>query len=644
MRNFLFRTFTLVLALVGSNSLYSQERDLPLQFNAEAGKQYRDEQRFAPRGQRMGASLPIPFFDDFSRYSLPTSNPAIPVEWQQWSDNAAFINSTFPLNPMTIGVATLDGLQSDGTPYSDTLYFSTITEAFLDWGLTDSLTSLPINLSGLTPDDSVHLVFHVQGGGLGNAPDEDGILGAEGDSLVLEFYSPLQEGQWARVWAKEGGEDASVFDTIFIAVDDFIYLQDGFRFRFKNYCTQHGALDHWHLDYVLLNDDISPTNFFYDEVAFQYTNNSLLNFGLTSMPWTHYQSSPGLYMRDDIVYSQRNLGITSNITSRCTIAYDGAVLFESDPDANTQSNGYSSFERTLSLNDFVYNTPIAEDTATFEVVVAYNPTDIHPQNDTMRFYQKFTNYYAYDDGSAERAYGLQDGGGKVALRYNTPVDDTLLGAYIYFAPIQYLASDQSFILQAWDDVSGEPGNLLTSEFDNFNFSLPHYYESGPNLFIYYGLTDPVFVSSGNFYIGTLQQSDVSLNFGLDKNTNANATQLLYQLQGSSEWLPSNISGSVMIRPVFRSTLSQWVGKDEENASNGIIFPNPVREMLNVQLPDNYQSCRYRIVDLTGKTVLEGTSANQNALRISTENLAKGAYIIHYVNAENEQQSERFVKE
>jgi hypothetical protein len=207
-----------------------------------------------------------------------------------------------------------------------------------------------------------------------------------------------------------------------------------------------------------------------------------------------------------------------------------------------------------------------------------------------------------------------------------------------------LASDQSFILQAWDDVSGEPGNLLTSEFDNFNFSLPHYYESGPNLFIYYGLTDPVFVSSGNFYIGTLQQSDVSLNFGLDKNTNANATQLLYQLQGSSEWLPSNISGSVMIRPVFRSTLSQWVGKDEENASNGIIFPNPVREMLNVQLPDNYQSCRYRIVDLTGKTVLEGTSANQNALRISTENLAKGAYIIHYVNAENEQQSARFVKE
>jgi hypothetical protein len=621
-----------------------QERELPLQFNAEANRQYADEQRFTPRQQRQGASLPIPFFDDFSRYTLPTANPTIPVEWQQWSDNSAFINSTFPLNPMTIGVATLDGLEADGTPYSDTLYFPTITEAFLDWGLTDELTSLPIDLSGLTPDDSVYLVFHVQGGGLGNAPDADGILGAEGDSLILEFYSPLQEGQWSRVWAKEGGADASAFDTVFVGVSEFIYLQDGFRFRFRNYCTQHGALDHWHLDYVILNDDISPSNFFYDEVAFQYTNNSLLNFGLTAMPWSHFQENPGLYMRDDITYSQRNLGITSNITSRCSIKYNGVSLFESDLDANTNTNGYSAFERTLSLNNYTYNTPSAEDTASFIVEVAFNPTDIHPQNDTMRFQQKFTNFYAYDDGSAERAYGIQDAGGKVALRYNTPIDDTLIGAYIYFEPIQYLASDQSFILQAWNDVSGEPGNLLTSEFDNFNFSLPHYYESGPNIFVYFGFTSPIFVPSGNFYIGTLQQSDVSLNFGLDKNTNANSTQLLYQLQGSSDWLPSNIVGSVMIRPVFRSTLPDWVGTEELNNDESVIFPNPVQGMLNLRLSPEFESCSYRIMDLTGKIVLEGLSANQSTLEINTENLSQGCYVIHYMNGDNEGHTARFVKE
>jgi hypothetical protein len=644
MRTFIQWTIVLATCLACVNSVIAQEYELPLRFNAEANRQYHDEQRFTPRQQRQGGSLPIPFFDDFSRYSLPTSNPAVPVEWQLWSDNAAFINSTFPLNPMTIGVATLDGLESDGTPYSDTLYFPTITDAFLDWGLTDSLTSLPIDLSGLTPDDSVYLVFHVQGGGLGNAPDADGILGAEGDSLILEFYSPLLEGQWARVWAKEGGEDPSVFDTVFVAVSEFIYLQDGFRFRFKNYCTQHGALDHWHLDYVLLNDDISPSNFFYDEVAFQYSNNSLLNFGLTAMPWLHFSNNPELYMRDEITYTQRNLGISSNITSKCTIAYENETLFESGLDANTSSNGYSAFERSLSLNNFTYETPVTVDTASFEVVVAFNPTDIHPQNDTMRFQQKFTNYYAYDDGTAERAYGIQDAGGKVALRFNTPIDDTLIGAYIYFEPIQYLATDQSFILQAWDDISGEPGNLITSEFDNFNFSLPHYYESGPNIFVYYGFTNPIFVPSGNFYIGTLQQSDVSLNFGLDKNTNANSTQLLYQLQGSSDWLPSNITGSVMIRPVFRTTLADWVGLTENIDSRGSIFPNPVGDHLNLQLPQHFDACHYRILDVTGACVLEGYAQHQPLLQIQTSQLSRGCYIIHYSDTENAHHSARFVKE
>jgi hypothetical protein len=623
----------------------AQEVESPLRFNPTAKAQFEAEKRFAPRAQRGGSSLPIPFFDDFSRYSLPTANPAVPLEWQLWSDNAAFINSTFPLNPMTIGVATLDGLEADGTPYSDTLYFPTITEAFLDWGLADSLTSLPINLSGLTPDDSVHLVFHVQGGGLGNAPDADGILGAEGDSLILEFYSPLQQGQWSRVWAKEGGGDPSVFDTVFISVDNFIYLQDGFRFRFRNYCTLHGALDHWHIDYVLLNDGISSSNFFYDEVGFQYPNNSLLNFGLTAMPWTHYQNNPQLYMRDEITFSQRNLGITSNITSRCNISYEGSSQFQSDADANTQSNGYSAFERTLSLNNYNYNTPTTADSASFMVTVAYNPTDIHPQNDTMRFAQKFTNYYAYDDGTAERAYGIQDAGGKVAMRFNAAIDDTLLGAYIYFEPIQYLATDQSFILQAWEDVSGEPGNLITSEFDNFNFSLPHYYENGPNLFVYYAFTNPVLVPAGNFYIGTLQQSDVSLNLGLDKNTNANGTQLLYQLQGSSDWTPSNIVGSVMIRPVFRSTLTNWVGLNETTAlTTGRVFPNPVNNTLHLQLPAEWTICTYRISELAGKTVMTGSSSHQSNLAFSTETLAPGVYIIDYFNPANEHFSSRFLKQ
>jgi len=645
MASFIYRVVVITAFLAAHISIQAQEIERSLGSNAVIKQQFQREQRYAPREQRQVNSLPLPFFDDFSRYSLPTNNPSVPAEWQMWSDNCAFVNNTFPLNPLTIGVATLDGLESDGTPYSDTLFFPTISEAFLDWGLADSLTSLPINLSELTPDDQVHLVFHLQGGGLGNVPDSDGILGAEGDSLIVEFYTPLQGGAWSRAWAIEGGGDATTFQTIFIPVTDFVHLQDGFRFRFKNYGTLHGALDHWNIDYVILNSDIDPSNFFYDEVAFQYTNNSLLNLGLTSMPWTHFQSNPGLYMRDNIAYYQRNLGITANIASRCTISYNDETLFLSEPDANTQSNGYSAFERSLSLNNFVYNTPVGVDTASFDVVVAFNPTDIHPQNDTMRFQQKFTNYYAYDDGSAERAYGLIDAGGKIAVRYNTPIEDTLIGAYIYFEPIQYLATDQSFILQAWNDVSGEPGNLLTSEFDNFNFSFPHYYESGPNIFVYYGFTDPIFLPAGNFYIGTLQQSNVSLNIGLDKNTNANNTQLLYQLQGSGSWSSSSIVGSVMIRPVFRSTLAEWVGVNNNyDTKSAMLFPNPVQDELHVQVGDNSDSIEYRVYDISGKCILTGSSAHQSMVRIATDALSEGSYILHYSNSNGENFNSRFVKE
>jgi hypothetical protein len=642
---FIFRAVALTVLLAVHFFLPAQEIERSLASNAVIKQQFQHEQRHALRQQRQVNSLPLPFFDDFSRYSLPTNNPAIPTEWQMWSDNCAFINNTFPLNPLTIGVATLDGMESDGTPYSDTLYFPTISEAFLDWGLADSLTSLPINLSELTPEDQVHLVFHFQKGGLGNVPDADGVLGAEGDSLIVEFYTPLQGGAWSRAWAIEGGGDATTFQTVFIPVADFVHLQDGFRFRFKNYGTLHGALDHWNLDYVILNSDIDPSSFFYDEVAFQYAGNSLLNLGLTSMPWSHFQSNPDLYMRDNISYSQRNLGQTANITSRCTISYENETLFTSEPDANTQNNGYSAFERSLSLNNFLYNTPDAVDTASFDVTVAFNFTDIHPQNDTMRFQQKFTNYYAYDDGSAERAYGLLDAGGKIAVRFNTPVDDTLIGAYIYFEPIQYMATDQSFILQAWNDVSGEPGGLLTSEFDNFNFSFPHYYESGPNIFVYFGFTDPIFLPAGNFYIGTLQQGNVSLNIGLDKNTNANNTQLLYQLQGSNSWTSSSIVGSVMIRPVFRSTLADWVGMNgPDNTKPALLFPNPVQDELQVQLRDNNTIMHYCIYDISGKCVLSGSNSGQSMVSIATEALSSGSYILRYSNTNGENFSSRFVKQ
>ncbi|MEY3849764.1 MAG: hypothetical protein RJA38_205, partial [Bacteroidota bacterium] len=167
-----------LLFAVSLLSSFSQETETVIRFDAQRNQRFQQEKIWREQGELRGgtASLTLPFFDDFSRYSLPTNDPAVLTTWQRWSDTCAFINTGFPIAPPTIGVATLDGLRADGYPYNFADEFS--------YGSADTLTSLPIDLSTLTATDQVFLSFFYQGGGLGNNPDV-------GDSLIVEFYSPF---------------------------------------------------------------------------------------------------------------------------------------------------------------------------------------------------------------------------------------------------------------------------------------------------------------------------------------------------------------------------------------------------------------------------------------------------------------------
>src|SRR5580698_537300 len=93
----------------------------------------------------------LPFLDDFSR---PGPYPFDSL----WMDNAVFVNTTYPICPYTIGVATLDGVNSEGQPYNPGCPPGTSLPA-------DSLTSRPINLSGYNSHDSLWFSFFYQAGG-----------------------------------------------------------------------------------------------------------------------------------------------------------------------------------------------------------------------------------------------------------------------------------------------------------------------------------------------------------------------------------------------------------------------------------------------------------------------------------------------
>src|SRR6185369_10347041 len=103
-----------------------------------------------------------PFIDDFSRKGI------YPFD-SLWCDSDAFINSTFCDHPITIGVATLDGIDKNGNPHEE---FSSISDS------SDFLTSVPINFD--TSNTGIWLSFYYQPQGLGDEPEVD-------DSLTLQF-------------------------------------------------------------------------------------------------------------------------------------------------------------------------------------------------------------------------------------------------------------------------------------------------------------------------------------------------------------------------------------------------------------------------------------------------------------------------
>src|SRR5580698_8303778 len=199
------KIFLLIVCTTISFVSFAQETILPLRYNNILMHQKKQKENPA-RSQ----SLALPFIDDFS-YAGPYPDP------NKWIDREAFINTTFPINPPTIGVATLDGLNQFGAPYD------TIKQYF--YGPADSLTSQPIDMSIYSAADSVYFSFLYEPGGNGYQPAAD-------DSLILEFKN--SSGVFQEVWADTGFVSNS-FHTAIIPIRDASYFYDGFQFRFRNY-------------------------------------------------------------------------------------------------------------------------------------------------------------------------------------------------------------------------------------------------------------------------------------------------------------------------------------------------------------------------------------------------------------------------
>ena len=80
---------------------------------------------------------------------------------------------------------------------------------------------------------------------------------------------------------------------------------------------------------------------------------------------------------------------------------------------------------------------------------------------------------------------------------------------------------------------------------------------------------------GRIYVGFVQQGEERIHIGLDKSTNTNLDYVWFKFP-STTWTPSEIQGSLMIRPVLRA------GKNVATSTREVmrevvlprLFPNP----------------------------------------------------------------------
>ncbi len=531
--------------------------------------------------------------------------------------------------------------------YHDTVY-QTYNEPLYYYHATDSIHyRFPYQGSDFTPADSIYFSFFYQPQGLGDAPESS-------DSLFVEFYNPVLN-TWDIVYGING-TGSHEFKPVLLPVTNNDYLKNGFRFRFRNIVSITGNddvlglranVDHWNIDYVMLDTGRNKHDTAFKDVAFITPAPNVLE-DLTAMPWKHYvkiqaSNSPwkntiqtrykNLYDQNlpgnDSVYAYRRFMIKNYQYNKSFNKDDGGFLNMGPLEAKT-----FNVKLYARPNDSIFHGIFDDDSAEFEMIhylTIDNSFNINKKNDTVTYLQKFHNYYAYDDGSAEAGYGLVGTKyGKVAYQFNSYKKDSLKAIYFYFnQDYDDTANKINFKLTIWDDNNGVPGETLYSRYSEYPNTDDYYKPVFKGLNHYYPLylQEPVAVS-GTFYVGWEQFYEIFLNVGFDKNTDA-SNHLYYNTQGI--WASSGKSGALMIRPVFGELPPKTNIENQYQPSDDHVklFPNPANREINIKLSPGIEKSGMNILiyDIQGRLIKTFEYNN----RINIFDIPGGIYIVEFNN-------------
>lgn len=548
--------------------------------------------------------------------------------WNVTLNPGVFVNRTWAISPLNVGVCTFDGLDYLGQPYN----FNAVPNSS---GPCDQLTSRYIDLSGYSVADSVYLSFWYQAQGFGYAPNTQ-------DSLILDYNTPSWNPNqsttvWKTMWYSEGFVPAdSGWTQVLLKLDSASYFAKGFRFRFRNYASQCGSNDHWHIDEVYLKAGRTYNDTLIKEASFVYEMPSFLK-DYQAMPWDHYK--PAVHMAGDVNIQLRN---NDNIARNITYTYDvltesGSLIYHypggADNLAPVWNSGYSAYQPHANPDVYpaMFGTGFPQPSDTETYIVRHKLKD-GSRTDSIDFQQKFYNYYAYDDGTAEVGYSLYGANASLAYQYkmeNTNNPDTLVAVQMYFLPVMDVPNldVRQWNLCVWknDGPLGVPGTLIYRQRTQ---QIQHAYET-PDRFVTYTIDSGLVVlqPGQTYYIGWQQYAADRMYIGYDLNTN-HADKVYYNTNGN--WYPSIFTGSIMMRPVFGDVYPHYIdvsGVQEHSYTEGFnLYPNPANTTVTIDVPATVQNPRATILDLSGREVSASVSLSGNKT-LDVSELPAGMYFV-----------------
>lgn len=545
-------------------------------------------------------------------------------ESKWWERNSGvYINNFYCVNPISFGVASFDGTNAEGLPYT--------SEANRTGGC-DTLTSVHLDLGG-TQNQFLNLSFYWQPGSYISQ-----LVPEFNDSLVVQFKNP--ENEWVSVWQKKGTQSEIITPFRFAAIPlEDVFKYDGFQFRFINYGLRNGNFDLWNIDYVRLDNSHNAAD------------SSALDFALTNSPTRllkefhaypidqfNEQATLGTSLFSDTVGGEAiNLnaaGFFNNLSGKFRIISErkGDILAEAP---NSSVNGFGligtkNVRKNLSIPRQEYlPLPFTQEATTLRygfVLDADPEYNLFSNNDTLFSKLNLSSYMAYDDGSAEAAKYVLGTANRGAVRFFLPRTDTLTDIALYFPRTPATETQEiNFTLILYKDIDVE-SNVATPIF-RFPVSLP---ASGDSLnrFTYFSmrlrpLAQRTLEGGKSFFIGwenTVIDNNNEVTLGLDLNSKSPGN-FFYTISG--QWYKDNSDDfPIMIRPVFGeenpTSVKQALGQPKSP-----FFPNPAKgKLFNRESYSNLQ-----IFNSLGQMVFYETNA-EDKLELDLD-LNPGLFFINW---------------